>query len=46
MDELYIALSTIQEILHVVKEKYNIKIISNDYQGFHFPYVPGGTMIC
>ena len=28
-DELYIASSTIQEILHIVKEKYNIKINSN-----------------
>ena len=45
-DELYIASSTLQEILHIVKEKYNIKIISNDYQGSNFPYDPGGTMIC
>ena len=28
-DELYIASSTIKEILHIVKEKYKIKIISN-----------------
>ena len=45
-DELYIASSTIQEILHIVKEKYNIKINSNVYQGSDFPYDPGGTMIC
>ena len=45
-DELYIASSTLQEILHIVKEKYNIKINSNVYQGSHFPYDPGGTMIC
>ena len=45
-DELYIASSTLQEILHIVKEKYNIKINSNDYQGSDFPYDPGGTMIC
>ena len=45
-DELYIASSTIQEILHIVKEKYNIKINSNVYQGSNFPYDPGGTMIC
>ena len=44
-DELYIASSTLQEILHIVKEKYNIKIISNDYQGSNFLYDPGGTMI-
>ena len=45
-DELYIASSTFQEILHIVKEKYKIKINSNDYQGSDFPYDPGGTMIC
>ena len=45
-DELYIASSTPQEILHIVKEKYNIKINSNVYQGSDFPYDPGGTMIC
>ena len=45
-DELYIASSTLQEILHIVKEKYNIKINSNVYQGYDFPYDPGGTMIC
>ena len=45
-DELYIAPSTLQEILHIVKEKYTIKINSNDYLEFNFPYDPGGTMIC
>ena len=45
-DELYTASSTLQEILHIVKEKYNIKINSNDYQGSNFPYDPGGTMNC
>ena len=45
-DELYIASSTLQEILHIVNEKYNIKINSNVYQGSDFPYDPGGTMIC
>ena len=44
--ELYIASSTLQEILHILKEKYNIKINSNVYQGSDFPYDPGGTMIC
>ena len=34
-DELYIASSTIQEILHILKEKYKIKINSNDYLYFH-----------
>ena len=45
-DELYIASSTIQEILHIVKEKYKIKIIPNGYQESNFPYDPGGTIIC
>ena len=45
-DELYIASSTLQEILHIVKEKSKIKINPNDYQGSSFPYDPGGTMIC
>ena len=32
-DELYIVSNTLQEILHIVKEKYKIKINPNDYQG-------------
>ena len=39
-DELYIATSTPKEILHIVKEKYKIKIDPNDYQGSDFPYDP------
>ena len=39
-DELYIASNTLQEILHIVKDKYKIKIIPNDYQGSNFPYDP------
>ena len=45
-DELCIARSTLQEILHIVKEKYKIKINPHIYQGSNFPYDPGGTMIC
>ena len=45
-DELYIASNTLQEILHIVKDKYKIKINPNDYEGSNFPYDPGGTMIC
>ena len=45
-DELYIASSTLQEILHIVEEKYKIKINSNNYLESNFPYDPGGTMIC
>ena len=45
-DQLYIASSTLQESLHIMKEKYKIKIIPNNYQGSDFPYDPGGTLIC
>ena len=45
-DELYIASSTLQEILLIVLEKYKIKINPNDHQGSDFPYDPGGTLIC
>ena len=45
-DELYIASSTLQEILHIVKEKYKIKIIPNDYQELNFPYDPGEKLNC
>ena len=45
-DELYIASSTLQEIIHIVKQKYKIKINSHIYQASNFPYDPGGTMIC
>ena len=39
-DELYIASNTLQEILHVVKDKYKIKIYPHIYQGSDFPYDP------
>ena len=45
-DELYIASSTLQEILHIVNGKYKINIIPNNYLESDFPYDPGGTMIC
>ena len=45
-DELYIALTTLEEIIHIVKEKYKIKINPHVYQGSTFPYDPGGTLIC
>ena len=45
-DELYIPSSTLQEIIHIVKDKCKIKINSHVYQGSNFPYDPGGTMIC
>ena len=45
-DELYIASSTLQEILHIVKGKYKFKINANNYPESNFPYDPEGTMIC
>ena len=45
-DELYIASSTLKEILHIVKGKYKIKINPKNYLESNFPYDPGGTMIC
>ena len=45
-DELYIASNTLQVILHIVKDKYRIKINPNNYQGSNFLYDPGGTLIC
>ena len=44
-DELYIASSTLQEILHIVKDKYKIKIDPHICQGSNFPCDPGETMI-
>ena len=45
-DELYIASITIQEIIHIMKDKYKIKINPNNYLESNFPYDPGGTIIC
>ena len=45
-DELYIASNTLQEILHIVKDKYKIKINPHAYQGLNVPNDPGGTMTC
>ena len=45
-DELYIASITIQEIIHIVKDKYKIEINPNNYLESNFSYDPGGTMIC
>ena len=45
-DELYIASTTPQEILNMLKDKYKIKINPNNYLESSFPYDPGGTMIC
>ena len=44
-DELYIASSTFQEVLHIVKDKCKIKINPIDYQGSNFPYDPVGKNI-
>ena len=41
-DELYIALTTLEEIIHIVKDKYKIKINPYVSQGSNLPYDPGG----
>ena len=45
-DESYIALTEFEEIIHIVKDKYKIKINLHVYQESNFPYDPGGTLIC
>ena len=45
-DELYTPSSTLQEILHIIQDKYKIKINPHIYQISNFPYDPGGRMIC
>ena len=44
--ELYIALTILEKIIHIAKDKYKIKINQHVYQGSNFPYDPGGTLIC
>ena len=45
-DELYIASTTLEEILHIVQDKHKIKSNPDVYLGSNFPYDPGGTLIC
>ena len=45
LDELYIASTTLEEILHIVQDKYKIKINADVYKGSYFPYDPGQTLI-
>ena len=45
-DELYIALTTLGEIICILQDKYKIKINVHACQGSNFPYDPGGTLIC
>ena len=45
-DELNIALTTLEEIIHIAKYKYKIKINPHVYQRSNFPYDPGGIFIC
>ena len=45
-DGLFIVSTTPEEILHMLKDKYKIKINTHVYQGSNFPYDPGGTLIC
>ena len=44
-EKLYIASTTLEEILHIVQHKYMIKVNPDAYQGSKFPYDPGGTLI-
>ena len=44
-DELYIALTTLEEINHIVKDKHKMKINPHVYEGSNFPYAPEGTLI-
>ena len=45
-DELYIALTVLEEIIYIVNDKYKIKINPNVYHGSNFSYDLGGTLIC
>ena len=45
-NELYIASITIQGIIHIMKDKYKIKINPNNYLESNFRYDPGGTIMC
>ena len=45
-DELYIASTTLEEIIHIEEDNYKIKINPHVCQGSNFPYDPGGTLIC
>ena len=45
-DELYIASTTLEDILHMLQDKYKIKINPDVYLGSNFPHDPGGTLIC
>ena len=45
-DGLYIASTTPEEILHMLKDKYKMKINPDVYLGSNFPYDPVGKMIC
>ena len=43
-DELYIASTSLQEILHIVQDKHKIKTNPNVYLGSNIPHDPGGTL--
>ena len=44
-DELYVASTTFEGILHTVQDKNNNKINPDVYLRFNFPCDPGGKMI-
>ena len=43
--ELYIALTTLEEIIHIIKDKYKIEINPHVYHESNFPNDPEGTLI-
>ena len=45
-NELYIASTTLEEILHILQDKYKIKINPDVYLGSNFPHDPGGMVTC
>ena len=45
-DDLYIASTTLEEILNILQDKYKININPDFYLGGKYQHDPGGTMIC
>ena len=45
-DELYIASTTLEQILHILKDKNTKSRSIQMLLGSNFPYDPGGKMIC
>ena len=45
-DELYITSTTLEAILHILQDKFKIKINPDVYLGSNFPHDLGGRRIC